>query len=308
VARSPPNSRTESAEYRSASPGASAWSPDNAASTRGSSWAASAATRRHPGSARTAGRRARGICRAPPPRVAQRPDTTPPTTYSGRNRPPSTQLRSHDHPCAECSLASSLYASRGSTAGWSICRSSHDRVVCSSWPTRANARNTSAGESGLSARPPNAATTSSASACSFGGRPPSTGRGPSRSVSSRSCTSARHGSPWQVISSATSIPADSAAARSRIPGAAAARACCCAACTATRSASSSVAAAVSNKAGGPSPASGGSGSGVRPSSLATAAARPCGSPKRPAAPTRSPSTSSTSWARATCTPAASSRR
>ena len=43
---------------------------------------------------------------------------------------------------------------------------------------------------------------------------PATGRGPSSSVSSRSCTSARHGRPAAVISAAASAPEDSAASSS----------------------------------------------------------------------------------------------
>ena len=68
--------------YRSACRPAAAMapSPDIAASTRGSSWAASATTSFHPGSARTAARMLAGSCSAPPPLVAHRPVTTPPGT------------------------------------------------------------------------------------------------------------------------------------------------------------------------------------------------------------------------------------
>jgi len=60
----------------------------------------SATTNVQPGSARTARRTTLGICSAPPPRVAHRPDTTPPGTYSGRNRPLLTQASHHAQPCA----------------------------------------------------------------------------------------------------------------------------------------------------------------------------------------------------------------
>ena len=75
--------------YRSLSRAASAIleSCASATSTRGSSWEASATISLWPGSAWTAPRIWRGICSAPPPREAQRPETTPPTTYSGWNRP-----------------------------------------------------------------------------------------------------------------------------------------------------------------------------------------------------------------------------
>ena len=49
--------------------------------------------------------------------LAQRPDTTPPTTYSGWNRPSRTHSSSHAQPCAACSRASSLYSSKNGTAG-----------------------------------------------------------------------------------------------------------------------------------------------------------------------------------------------
>ena len=54
-----------------------------AASTRGSSCATSAITRRQPGSARTAARSWRGSCSAPPPDDAHRPVTTPPGHVHG---------------------------------------------------------------------------------------------------------------------------------------------------------------------------------------------------------------------------------
>src|SRR5215468_11064945 len=117
LARSPPNA-SASAWYRSPVPAAtaSASSPASAASTRGSSCAASATTRTQPGSATTARRSTRGICSAPPPLVAHRPETTPPTTYSGWNRPPVTHSSSQDQPYAPYSLASSLYSSSRAAA------------------------------------------------------------------------------------------------------------------------------------------------------------------------------------------------
>ena len=55
-------------------------SPDIAASTRGSSCAASATTNVQPSSATTAPRTCLGSWSAPPPSDAQRPVTTPPGT------------------------------------------------------------------------------------------------------------------------------------------------------------------------------------------------------------------------------------
>ena len=75
-------------------------SPETAARMRGSSWPASATTSRQPGSARTAPRITRGICSAPPPRVAQRPETTPPGTYSAWNRPSRTHICRQAQPWA----------------------------------------------------------------------------------------------------------------------------------------------------------------------------------------------------------------
>jgi hypothetical protein len=72
----------------------------SAASTRGSSWAASATTNVQPGSAVTARRTLWGSDSAPPPVLAQRPVTTPPTTYSIRNRPSGAQVSSQFQPLA----------------------------------------------------------------------------------------------------------------------------------------------------------------------------------------------------------------
>ena len=212
--RSPPNAPA-SASYRSPVPAAAAnaRSPARAASTRGSSCAASATTRTWPGSATTARRSTRGICSAPPPRVAQRPDTTPPTTYSARNRPPATHSSSQAQPCAACSRASSLYSSSKGAAGWSTARSTPDRVEGTRTPLAASARRTWAGESGFTGRP-RAPEIRAARPATLAGRMPDTGRGPSSSVSSSSCTSARHGSPSKPISAAISPPADSAATNS----------------------------------------------------------------------------------------------
>ena len=176
---------------------------------------ASATTRRQPGSATTARRTTLGICSAPPPRLAQRPETTPPGTYSARNRPSRTQASRHAQPCAVQMRKSSLYSSTGRTAGWSTCAA--PRTGC--WARRcrpgAKARSTSPGDSGCSVRTPNAAAISAASSPAGAGGPPTADGAPSSSRSSASCTSARHGSPAAPISAATSAPADSAATSSR---------------------------------------------------------------------------------------------
>ncbi len=196
--RSPWKACAASAAYRSPSAAvrASPASWERAASTRGSSWAASATTRAQPGSATTAPRRMRGICSAPPPRLAQRPETTPPTTYSGRNRPPRAQASCQAQPWAACSRDSSLYRTIRRAAGWSILLSSQERVEASWMPWSAKARSTWVCESGLNEREPSACCRSAAmSASSFGWAPGRCGRGPSRSVSSWSWMSARQGSP-----------------------------------------------------------------------------------------------------------------
>jgi hypothetical protein len=94
IARSPENAWSDTALYRSPESPATSISPGSreiAASTRGSSWDASATTSRQPGSATTARRITFGICSPPPPFVTQRPDTVPPGTNPGRNRPSWTQ-------------------------------------------------------------------------------------------------------------------------------------------------------------------------------------------------------------------------
>ncbi len=130
-------------------PAASPASPAIAASTRGSSWAASATISVQPSSATTTRRITLGICSAPPPLVAHRPDTTPPTTYSARKRPSRTHWSAQVQPWKLYSRASSLYASSGATAGWSSCLSSHDRVVFSATPGPLNALTSCCTESGL---------------------------------------------------------------------------------------------------------------------------------------------------------------
>ncbi|MEK6440448.1 hypothetical protein [Pseudonocardia sp. T1-2H] len=188
---------------------------------------------------------------------------------------------------------------------------SQDRVDSSSCPARPKARSTSAGESGLTSRP-NAREISSFSSTSRAGRPNPVGRGPSWSVSNRSCTSSRQGRPAARISSATIPPADSAAASSRNRASCAASLRCCSACTATSvpngSGSASRGAGAKSAGRSSSPSGAGSGSGSRPASRAAAAAIPRGAPNLPSAATSSPSTSSTSWQRATRPPAPSSRR
>src|SRR5580704_16779491 len=156
--RSPPKTPA-SPSYRSppAAASANARSPASAASTRGSSCAASATTSTQPGSATTARRSTRGICSAPPPRDAHRPDTTPPTTYSGRNLPSRTQASSQDQPCEACSRDSSLYSSSGGIAGWSISRSTENLVDDTRIPAPASARTSWVGESRFTGRPPSAA-------------------------------------------------------------------------------------------------------------------------------------------------------
>ena len=167
LSRSPPNTLA-SPSYRSppAAASANARSPASAASTRGSSWAASATTSTQPGSATTARRSTRGICSAPPPRDAQRPDTTPPTTYSGRNLPPETQASSQAQPCAACSRDSSLYSSSGGMAGWSISRSTENLVDGTRTPPRpapGSAGRASPGSPAGRRGPPRSAPASSAS-------------------------------------------------------------------------------------------------------------------------------------------------
>ena len=110
-------------------------------------------------------------------------------------------------------------------------------------PLTASARSSCAGEStltGLTA--PRATEICAARSVSLAGRngcpAVAGGRGPSTSVSSRSCTSARQGRPAAVISAATRPPADSAAVSSpNLAGSASLRIlACCSACTATRAA------------------------------------------------------------------------
>ncbi len=215
LSRAPPKAWA-SAAYRSISPAARARprSPAIAASTRGSSWAPSATTSRHPSSATTTRRITLGICSAPPPLVAQRPDTTPPTTYSGWKRWSRTHWCAQVQPWKLWSRASSLYASKGATAGWSTSLSTWDLVEETARPADLKALTICCGESGLTVDP-KAALTWSASAWSFAGRMPWTGRGPRRSVSSSSWTSSRQGMPSWPISAAISAPADSAATRRR---------------------------------------------------------------------------------------------
>ena len=98
--------------------------------------------------------------------------------------------------------------------GWSSARSEDARVSVTSSPARRSAASSSGRESGLRPGASNASRTSAASASSRCGRAPRGGRGPSRSVSSRSWTSTRHGTPAYVISAATSAPDDSAASSS----------------------------------------------------------------------------------------------
>ena len=111
-------------------------SPAIAASTRGSSWATSATTSSQPGSARTASRSCRGSWSAPPPDDAQRPVTTPPGTYTGRNRPSCTHSASHVQPFADCRRESFLYSSSGSMTGCCCSASSHRLVDSTSTPAR----------------------------------------------------------------------------------------------------------------------------------------------------------------------------
>ena len=136
-----PSASRASAAYRSPSavaatrPGSRA----SAARTRGSSWPASATTSSRPGGATTAARTAFGICSAPPPRVAHRPDTTPPGTYSGWKRPSRTHCSRQAQPCAACNRASSRYRTNGSTTGCSCRRSSCRRVEVTGSPARRRA-------------------------------------------------------------------------------------------------------------------------------------------------------------------------
>ena len=197
----------------------------------GRAWPAPRRRPSRPAPAAPAGRRRRRRAssrRRPPPRAASpwgsaaprrrwwpsaRTPRRPPRTRA-RKRPSRTHWSAQVQPWKLYSRASSLYASSGPTAGWSICLSSQDRVVFSATPALLNALTSCCTESGLTGWP-NAADTSSASACSLAGRMPCTGRGPSSSVSRASCTSARHGMPSWPISAAISAPADSAATSSR---------------------------------------------------------------------------------------------
>jgi hypothetical protein len=137
------------------------------------------------------------------------------TEYCGRNRPSLSQAPSQAQPCAACSRASSLYSSSSGAAGCSTSRSTAERVEGRLTPSVSNARSTSAGESGLTRRPPNAAAIRSASSRSLGGGSPAGGRGPSRAARISSCLSGRHGTPAAVISTAASADADSAAISNR---------------------------------------------------------------------------------------------
>lgn len=199
--------------YRSAPRAASAIavSPLMPASTRGSSCATSATTKRRPSSATAAGRTWAGTDSAPPPLDAQRPVTTPPGTNQARNRPSRTQASSHAQPFAVSSRASFRYSRRAGIAGWSSCSSVHERVSATGSPADRSARSRSAGESELRSGTPSPARTSPASCSRTAGRRPASGRGPRSPVSSRSWTSARQGRPACVISAATRAPEDSAA-------------------------------------------------------------------------------------------------
>ena len=79
---------------------------------------------------------------------------------------------------------------------------------------RRSAASSSGRESGLRPGAPKARRTSVTSSSSPFGRVPRSGRGPSRSVSRRSWTSTRHGTPAYVISAAARAPDDSAASSS----------------------------------------------------------------------------------------------
>ena len=98
--------------------------------------------------------------------------------------------------------------------GCSSARRDDARVSATSSPARRSAASSSGRESGLRPGASNAPRTSATSASSLCGRAPRGGRGPSRSVSRRSWTSTRHGTPAYVISAATRAPADSAASSS----------------------------------------------------------------------------------------------
>ena len=95
--------------------------------------------------------------------------------------------------------------------GCSSARRDDARVSVTSSPARRSAASSSGRESGLRPGASNAPRTSATSASSSCGRPPRGGRGPSRSVSRRSWTSTRQGTPAYVISAATRAPDDSAA-------------------------------------------------------------------------------------------------
>ncbi len=100
--------------------------------------------------------------------------------------------------------------------GWSTARSVDARMSGTSMPARRSAARSSGRESGLRPGASSSRRTSATRSSRSRGRAPRGGRGPSRSLSSRSWTSTRHGTPAYVISAATSAPADSAARSSPI--------------------------------------------------------------------------------------------
>ena len=280
-------------------------SPETAARIRGSSCPASATTSVQPGSARTALRTTLGICSAPPPRVAHRPDTTPAGIHSGWNRPSRTHCWRQVQPWAVQIRYSSLYSSSSGTAGWSTPRSTHARVEGSEIPSRWKARSISAGDSGWIRWPPNASAIRPASSASRRGGPPTGDGSPSRSTSSSSWTSARQGSPSTPISAATRAPADSAATRSRNRagcGTVSMRACWSAYTRISAWSGSNPAAAGGARSnsspcplpGGTAARGGGSGGTGAPASRAQPAASDRGCPHRPSAPSSSASVSSRS--------------
>jgi hypothetical protein len=238
--------------YRSAPRAAlaKARSPLMPASTRGSSCATSATTNTQPSSATAAGLTWTGIDSAPPPLEDHRPVVEPAGWYVGRNRPPLTHWSIQVQPLVENRCASCLYRSSEEIPGWSIARSVDARVSAISTPARRNAASSSGRESGFSPGASKASRTSAANASSFCGRAPRGGLGPSSSVSRSAWTSARHGMPAYVISTATRAPADSAASSrpSRVDSGEAATAASCRA-SSTSARRCSVVSSTENRAG-----------------------------------------------------------
>ena len=276
----------------------------SAASTRGSSWPASATTSSRPGGGdhgrpdRLGNLQRASAARRPPARhdtarhvlrvEAPVPHPLLPPGPSVRRVQARELAVPHERLDHRCSCR----------------RSSCRRVEVTGSPARRRARSTSACESTLRPGSPRMSATSSARACSTGGRAAApagwdVGRAPSSSVSSSSCTSALHGRPACVISTAARHEADSAATSSPSPGSSARRRAIRSSWPAYASARAcalrgGVAGPGSNRAGCPMAAS------AAPARAAVTAAAPAWSPS---IASNSASVAATSWQRPIRTPA-----